>query len=246
MPSKVFRLARTIGRSYAVDPEDTRRTKVALRNLGYLKTPSYGLTPYPDEGMFRGIEQFQDDFGLRRDGIVKPGGETESKLASALADQELFSRASGRTSPASDRARAFAISSTTEPNTQAPGSDDQPKGRQMAFAPAVPAIVYEIATLFGISVTAAFAWWHSLSEDAKRKVRSKVESRASQWPGEETPSEEDCEDLNRIDTETCNHIAARRGARAGARCHASASERYSACLRGRPRDWWPPLDTWNN
>jgi RHS repeat-associated protein len=54
---------------------------------------------------------------------------------------------------------------------------------------------------------------------------------------------EECEKLLRVDTDTCNAIARRRGARAGAVCHASASERYAACLRGSPI---PPLSTWNN
>jgi RHS repeat-associated protein len=52
-----------------------------------------------------------------------------------------------------------------------------------------------------------------------------------------------CEELLRIDTDTCNAITRRRGARAGEACHASATERYAACLRGRPL---PPLNTWNN
>ncbi|MGH7490161.1 MAG: RHS repeat-associated core domain-containing protein, partial [bacterium] len=52
-----------------------------------------------------------------------------------------------------------------------------------------------------------------------------------------------CEDLLRVDTDTCNAIARRRGPAAGAVCHASASERYAACLRGNPL---PPLSTWNN
>jgi uncharacterized protein RhaS with RHS repeats len=55
--------------------------------------------------------------------------------------------------------------------------------------------------------------------------------------------EKRCDDLNRIDTDTCNAITRRRGAAAGAACHASASDRYAACLRGRPL---PPLNTWNN
>lgn len=54
---------------------------------------------------------------------------------------------------------------------------------------------------------------------------------------------EHCDQLLRIDTDTCNAITRRRGARAGAVCHQSASERYAACLRGRPL---PPLNTWNN
>jgi RHS repeat-associated protein len=54
---------------------------------------------------------------------------------------------------------------------------------------------------------------------------------------------EDCEKLLRVDTDTCNAITRRRGGRAGAACHESASERYAACLRGRPI---PNLNTWNN
>jgi RHS repeat-associated protein len=52
-----------------------------------------------------------------------------------------------------------------------------------------------------------------------------------------------CEDLLQIDTDTCNAITRKRGAAAGAACHASATERYAACLRGRAL---PPLNTWNS
>jgi uncharacterized protein RhaS with RHS repeats len=54
---------------------------------------------------------------------------------------------------------------------------------------------------------------------------------------------DDCDKLYATDTSTCNGIARVRGARAGAVCHASASERYAACLAGRQI---PPLNTWNN
>ncbi|HLN97621.1 MAG TPA: RHS repeat-associated core domain-containing protein, partial [Pyrinomonadaceae bacterium] len=46
-----------------------------------------------------------------------------------------------------------------------------------------------------------------------------------------------------VDTPTCNGITRMRGAEAGARCHASAAQRYAACLAGLPL---PPLDPWNN
>jgi len=54
---------------------------------------------------------------------------------------------------------------------------------------------------------------------------------------------DDCEKLNRIDTDTCNAISRIRSPAAGAACHKSASDRYAACLRGQPL---PPLNTWNN
>jgi uncharacterized protein RhaS with RHS repeats len=52
-----------------------------------------------------------------------------------------------------------------------------------------------------------------------------------------------CDKLLAIDTATCNAITRRRGSAAGFSCHASASDRYAACLRGQPL---PPLNTWNN
>ncbi|WP_277612475.1 RHS repeat-associated core domain-containing protein, partial [Xanthomonas euvesicatoria] len=54
---------------------------------------------------------------------------------------------------------------------------------------------------------------------------------------------EECENLLRVDTDVCNAITRRRGARRGEACHASATQRYSTCLRGDPI---PPLDTWSN
>lgn len=60
---------------------------------------------------------------------------------------------------------------------------------------------------------------------------------------DEKEDKEKCEKLLRVDTDTCNAITRRRGGRRGAVCHASASDRYAACLRGDPL---PPLNTWNN
>lgn len=61
--------------------------------------------------------------------------------------------------------------------------------------------------------------------------------------GDSKDSGIDCERLYSDDTATCNAIAKRRGGAAGERCHASATQRYAACMRGRSI---PPLDTWNN
>ena len=60
---------------------------------------------------------------------------------------------------------------------------------------------------------------------------------------DEDEEEGECEQLLKIDTDTCNAITRSRGPAAGAVCHASASQRYASCLRGQPL---PPLNTWNN
>jgi len=82
--SQSFELQSPLGRSYETDPGDVRRTKQALHGLGYYRIPAHGLTDYPDRSLFKGIEMFQRDYGLRRDGIIKPGGETEAVLNHVL------------------------------------------------------------------------------------------------------------------------------------------------------------------
>lgn len=102
-----FRLKSTIGRSYRVDPDDTRRTKKTLRELGYYETPSYGITPYPDEPMFRGIEDLQNDFDLYRDGIMNPVGETVAKLNEVLDFKGRVSKANAKKQEIRIRRRFF-------------------------------------------------------------------------------------------------------------------------------------------
>jgi len=79
-----FKLKSTLGRSHNVDLDDTLMAKKTFGSLGYYKTPSYGLTKYPDEPLFKGIESFQKDHGLRKDGVMKPGGQTERTLQARL------------------------------------------------------------------------------------------------------------------------------------------------------------------
>jgi hypothetical protein len=72
---------------------------------------------------------------------------------------------------------------------------------------------------------------------------NRTSSRENSAADDATDRKQQCEDLYRTDTDTCRAIARRRGVRAGAACYASASERYAACLSGKPI---PPLNTWNN
>lgn len=67
-------------------------------------------------------------------------------------------------------------------------------------------------------------------------------------PKDECDEGEDgiCEEMYRIDTDTCNGITRVRGPAAGQRCHASASQRYAECLRYGISGVRTPLDTWSN
>lgn len=85
-----FKLKSTLGRSYNVDLDDSFRTKKVLKKLDLFEIPSYGITEFPDEPLFRGIEKFQERYGLTRDGIMKPDGETAKKLRQVLAEKDSF------------------------------------------------------------------------------------------------------------------------------------------------------------
>jgi len=79
-----FKLKSTLGRDYLADEDDTLEAKKAFKRIGYMETPSYGLTKYPDEPLFKAIEEFQNDAGLMRDGVMKPDGETANALGFVL------------------------------------------------------------------------------------------------------------------------------------------------------------------
>ena len=81
---KRVKLSGRIDREASADEVDTIQTKRALRTLGYYSTPTYGITPYPDESMFDGIKSYQRANRLKTDGVMKPGGETERSMNQRL------------------------------------------------------------------------------------------------------------------------------------------------------------------
>lgn len=75
-------LKRTLSRNANANPEDVLATKRALAAAGLYAIPDWGITPFPDEAMFKGIETFQRRSGHPRpDGVARPGDETAHALA---------------------------------------------------------------------------------------------------------------------------------------------------------------------
>jgi len=75
-----FQLKRPLKRNANADLNDVFRVKTALSDLGHYEVPDWGITQYPDNGLFQGIKSLQRDHGLKVDGIMNPGGETEQTL----------------------------------------------------------------------------------------------------------------------------------------------------------------------
>ncbi|KKL18392.1 hypothetical protein LCGC14_2475960, partial [marine sediment metagenome] len=80
-----FDVKDTVARNSSADPRDTYNTKQALGNLGYYRTPEYGMTQWPDGRLFEGIERFQKAKGLAVDGVINPGGQTATAMNRSLA-----------------------------------------------------------------------------------------------------------------------------------------------------------------
>ena len=67
------------------EPFDVRQLKGALNRLGYYEPyEKIGMTGIPDAQMFTGLKQFQNDYGLRASGVIKPDDETQQALNNAL------------------------------------------------------------------------------------------------------------------------------------------------------------------
>lgn len=54
--------------------------KNKLKGAGYYQEPEWGISRFTDNQMFEGIRKFQKDKGLTVDGVMKPEGETETKI----------------------------------------------------------------------------------------------------------------------------------------------------------------------
>ena len=80
-----LRLRAPFGSNYLVEPDDILDIKRALMALDYYQ-PLSGTEPgaFVDNDLFAGIKAFQRDHGLKVDGFIRPGGETETTLNAAL------------------------------------------------------------------------------------------------------------------------------------------------------------------
>jgi len=84
--TKRYSLKAPLASNTNVDLDDSMKTKIPLRRLGYYKAPGYGMTPYPDAQLFDAVTDLQRDKGLRRTGEVRPGDDTEKAIRVALAE----------------------------------------------------------------------------------------------------------------------------------------------------------------
>ncbi len=77
-------LSSTISPFTDTQPDDVLKTKSALAQTGHYEVPDFGITPYPDTPMIEGIKKFQQDNGLKVDGVMKPQGPTETALGQRI------------------------------------------------------------------------------------------------------------------------------------------------------------------
>jgi hypothetical protein len=77
-------LMRPVGNGRDNRQEDVLGVKRAMRTLGRYPEPDYGMTGYLDRPLTETIRNYQSDRGVRVDGYLNPGGETERELDTDL------------------------------------------------------------------------------------------------------------------------------------------------------------------
>ncbi len=77
----VFSVDNTIATDTNTNPDDVVKTKAALAQTGHYEVPSFGITEVPDNAMIDGLKKFQNDNGLKVDGVMGP---TEVKIGETL------------------------------------------------------------------------------------------------------------------------------------------------------------------
>jgi DNA-directed RNA polymerase len=84
----MFTLNRVISRDTNTHPDDTSIIKSALTALGYYDDSETGLSPYPDDQLFKSINSFQKDNELKVDGVIKPDGPTQAKIKEKVSENK--------------------------------------------------------------------------------------------------------------------------------------------------------------
>jgi len=187
---KPFHLKGPIGLEYNMDLDDVLNTKRALKDLDFMSVPKYGLTTYPDQPMIDGVKSFQRKNKLRVDGIMKPDGPTLGRLNQTLTERQPTSRPPNPLSKVSLPVERSLLNSVIKPPTPltrtsgrldsaSTGSNDKAGDQQQAAVVAIPAIVYKMAELLGITAMAAWAWWQAMSAAERGKMRRRVEGKKS-------------------------------------------------------------------
>jgi len=78
--TRTFKLNHTIAENVNARPKDVLSAKRYLYDMGYYEPPQWGMTEFPDRALIDAIRNFQRAYGLREDGIMKPGGESEETI----------------------------------------------------------------------------------------------------------------------------------------------------------------------
>lgn len=114
---------------------------------------------------------------------------------------------------------------------------DQPSYMKNAVAAplVLPALAESLAQLLGMTSAAAWAYWQSKTPKEREELLSRLNK------PKDGDGDGPCEESYLKDGSTCAKITAVKGAQAGAVCRGCATERYAACLAGKPEDDWPEL-----
>lgn len=80
--------SRPLAANANAQPFDVLKTKSVLSALGYYEAPEWGISQFPDPALFTALRQFQRIHGLKIDGKMNPGGETEKTLFTALTEDQ--------------------------------------------------------------------------------------------------------------------------------------------------------------
>ena len=231
-----FRLKSTIGRSYRVDPDDTRRTKKTLRELGYYETPSYGITPYPDERLFDAIRSYQRRNNLRNDGVIEPDGPTLQHLNLSLWKRRSSSQdpKPDGTTPPSERASVIGPSGRSAP----------PSNRGIGPDTALTPRSRRESDLLDLLMRMP----NSLNDDS---LRLSMVQRANNQAGLSDREKDLCDDRFRRELQRCGQLPGKWHGPCGKR----ATIRWGQCYRygyppgpdKEPREWGPAdMEEWFN
>lgn len=193
-----------VGNNLENHPDDLRAAKALLASEGRYKHP-VDENKYIDRELDEGITGFQRDHKLKVDGVMHPGGETETMLVS----------------------KRLGLPDVVR-------KEDSKTGYQQTNAMAIP-LFGALALGMGLTGNGAAQWWANQSADDREGIVKSLQRRMSEQTNNPDPDpQQDCMDEYDRDINQCQRVGMTQGPRARRACEETAALIMSQCRKGTP------------
>lgn len=218
-----------VGNNLKNNPDDVENLKRKFKAIDrYGRDVENG---YIDRDLNDAIFKFQKERGLKVDGRMNPGGETETTLISTLL---------GLDRPVGKRPAPVRHATRSVPMVAA-GAAPMMAGAAGGVVRTLPALLGLLGGMIGLNTDITPTETGEEAPQPQPIPRPVPNPVPETPPAPEEPEGDGCDDEYEYNMSECDDVTETKGTVAGVVCRKSANDIYAACIKGVPEKDRPPL-----